>query len=330
MFVNSIVSLLRQSIGALACLALSTSAAVSQANLTYPTQAVRLVVGFAAGGGNDIVARVVADKLSQRLGQPVIVENKPGAGGVTAAAFVAGQPADGLTLLVGASGAMAIAPVLTAVMPFDTLRDFSPVSLVASFPLVMIVSGKREFKTVHDLISWSKANQEKANYATSSPTFTLSTELFKTRTGAQLQNVPYRGSGESVTSVLGEQTTTAIVDMLPAMPLIESGQIRALAVTSGTRVPELPDVPTMQEAGVPGLNILIWTGIFVRKGTSPEILAKLESEIRGIMQMADVKARLRSLATDAVGSSSDEFRATIQTDLERWSGVAKAANIPPQ
>jgi tripartite-type tricarboxylate transporter receptor subunit TctC len=308
------------------CLLL-TSQALAQG---FPNQPVRLIVGFAAGGGNDVLARVVADKLSQRLGQPVIVENKPGAGGVTAAVFVAGQPADGYTLLVGATGAMSIAPAVTKSMPFDTLRDFTPVSMVASFPLVVVVNAQGEFKTVRDLVDWSKKNPDKANYATSSPTFTLATELFKLRTGATLQGIPYRGSGESVTGVLGGQTTTAIVDPLPAMPLVASGQLRALGITSSARAPELPDVPTMQEAGVPDLNIPIWSGIFVRKGTPEAVVAKLESEIRAAVQSADVKARFRTLVTDAVGNSSAEFEAIIKADLERWSAVVKQANIQPQ
>jgi tripartite-type tricarboxylate transporter receptor subunit TctC len=308
------------------CLLL-TSQALAQG---FPNQPVRLIVGFAAGGGNDVLARVVADKLSQRLGQPVIVENKPGAGGVTAAVFVAGQPADGYTLLVGATGAMSIAPAVTKSMPFDTLRDFTPVSMVASFPLVVVVNAQSEFKTVRDLVDWSKKNPDKANYATSSPTFTLATELFKLRTGATLQGIPYRGSGESVTGVLGGQTTTAIVDPLPAMPLVASGQLRALGITSSARAPELPDVPTMQEAGVPDLDIPIWSGIFVRKGTPEAVVAKLESEIRAAVQSADVKARFRTLVTDAVGNSSAEFEAIIKADLERWSAVVKQANIQPQ
>jgi tripartite-type tricarboxylate transporter receptor subunit TctC len=328
--VTKMMSLAGRSIAVLACLILLTSQALPQPGNSFPTQPVRLIVGFAAGGGNDVLARVIADKLSTRLGQPVIVENKPGAGGVTAAAFVAGQPADGHTLLVGASGAMTIAPAVTRAMPYETLRDFSPISMVASFPLVMVVSAQSDFRTVQDLVSWSKRNPDKANYATSSPTFTLSTELFKLRTGSMLQSIPYRGSGESVTGVLGGQTTTAIVDPLPAMPLIQSGQIRALAVTAGARAPELPDVPTMQEAGVADLNVLIWSGIFARKGTPDAILTKLESELRGILQLGDVKSRFRTLGADAVGNSSAEFKAIVEADLARWSAVVKAANITPQ
>ena len=312
---------------ALAGWLLLTAEALAQG---YPNQPVRLIVGFAAGGGNDVLARVLADKLGQRLGQPVIVENKPGGGGITAAAFVAGQPADGYTLLVGATGAMTIAPAVTKSMPFDTLRDFTPVSMMASFPLVVVVNAQSEFKTVRDLVDWSKKNPDKANYATSSPTFTLATELFKLRTGATMQGIPYRGSGESVTGVLGGQTTTAIVDPLPAMPLVVSGQLRALGITAPARAPELPDVPTMQEAGVPDLNIPIWSGIFVRKGTPDAVLAKLESEIRAAVQLPDVKARFRTLVTDAVGNSSAEFEAIIRADLEKWSAVVKQANIQPQ
>jgi tripartite-type tricarboxylate transporter receptor subunit TctC len=326
--VTTMMSLFVRSIAVFVCLTLQASLAFSQAN--YPMQPVRLVVGFAAGGGNDVIARLLADKLTARLGQPVIVENKPGAGGVTAAAFVAGQPADGYTLLVGASGAMTIAPAVTKTMPFDTLRDFSPITLVASFPLVMVVASESEFKTVQDLVAWSKKNPDKANYATSSPTFTLSTELFKLRTGSMLQNIPYRGSGESVTGVLGGQTTTAIIDPLPAMPLVQSGQLRALAITSAVRAPELPEVPTMHEAGVSDLNLTIWSGIFAKKGTPDAILTKLEAELRGALQLPDVKARFRALVSDAVGNSSAEFKAVIEADIAKWSAVVKAANITPQ
>lgn len=293
----------------------------------YPNQTIRLVVGFAPGGSNDILARVIAERLSQKLGKPVIVENKPGGGGSTAAAFVASQPADGYTLLVGASGAMVIAPAVNTTLQYDTVRDFSPISLVASFPLIMIVSADGPLKTVKDFVDWTKANPEKANYATSSPTFTLSTELFKLRTGAKMQPIPYRGSNESAASVIGGQTTTTIVDTLPATPLIQGGKARALAITSGKRVPELPDVPTMQEAGIDNLELVIWTGLFAKNGTPSTIVGLLEKEVREIMQDAEVKAKLRTFVTDAVGSSSAEFGERIKRELDMWSQIAKAANV---
>ncbi|MGD9922434.1 MAG: Bug family tripartite tricarboxylate transporter substrate binding protein [Pseudorhodoplanes sp.] len=273
------------------------------------------------------MARIISEKLAQRLAQPVIVENKPGGGGTTAAAYVASQPADGYTILVGASGAMVIAPAVNTALQYETLRDFSPISLVASFPLVMIVSGEGPIKSVGDFVAWTKANPEKANYSTASATFTLSTELFKLRTGSKIQPIPYRGSSEAATSVIAGHTVTTIVDTLPAMPLIQAGKARALAITSAKRVPELPDVPTMQEAGVPNMELVIWTGLFAKKGTDPAIVNKLEKEVRAIMQDPDVKARLRTMVTDAVGSSAEEFGSTIKRELAQWAEIAKSSNV---
>ena len=319
----------RRVLGAAFAMSMVISATNSDAQpaTNYPTQPIRFVVGFAPGGSNDILARVISEKLAHKVGQPVVVENKPGGGGTTAAAYVANQPADGYNILVGASGAMVIAPAVTAALQYNTMRDFSPISLVASFPLVMIVSGDGPLKSVEEFVSWTKANAEKANYATASSTFTLSTELFKIRTGSKLQPIPYRGSNEAATSVIAGQTTATIVDMLPAMPLIQSGKARALAITSLKRVPELPDVPTMQEAGVSNMELVIWTGLFAKKGTPADILNKLEKDVRAIMQQPDVKAKLRTLVTDAVGSTSDEFAATIKRELDQWAKVAKASNI---
>ncbi|MCC6778377.1 MAG: tripartite tricarboxylate transporter substrate binding protein [Hyphomicrobiales bacterium] len=306
---------------------LSDPGGAARAAQDYPARAVRLVVGFAAGGSNDILARVLAERLQGRLGQPVIVENRPGAGGQTAAAYVKNEPPDGYTLLVGASGAMVIAPAVTRTMPYDTLADFAPISLVASFPLVMVVPASSDIKTVKDIVAWTKANPEKANYATASPTFTLATELFKLQTSATMQPIPYRGSNESVASVISGQTITAIVDTLPAMSLLESGRLRGLAITSAARVPELAEVPTMREAGMSDMDILIWTGLFASKGTPRQILSKLEGEVRAIMQDSEVKKRLRAMITDAVGSSSEQFSSTIAADIKRWSAVAKNASI---
>lgn len=306
---------------------LLTAQAPVRAQSDYPNQPIRLVVGFAPGGSNDILARIIADRLSQKIGKPVIVENKPGGGGTTAAAFVANQPADGYTLLVGASGAMVIAPAVTASMPYETLRDFTPISLVASFPLILIVSAESPSKSVKEFVSWTKENPEKANYATSSPTFTLSTELFKLRTGAKMQQIPYRGSNEAAASVIAGQTTMTIVDTLPAMPLIQGGKARALAITSSKRVPELPDVPTMGEAGVENAELVIWTGLFARKGTQPAVINLLEKNVRDIMQDGDVKAKLRTLVTDAVGSSSEEFTERVKRELGLWKDIATTAKV---
>jgi tripartite-type tricarboxylate transporter receptor subunit TctC len=285
------------------------------------------VVGFAPGGSNDIVARLLAERLSKSLGQPAIVENKPGAGGAVAAAFVKSQPADGYTLLVGASGAMVVGPAIGAPATYDTLTDFEPVSVLGTFPLVLLVNAESPHKTLKDFVAWSKANPSASNYGSASPTFTLATELLKLRTGASIQKVSYRGTNDVVVAVLGNQVTTAMTDTLPAIPMLKDGKLRALAVTSTQRLPELPDVPTMAEAGITGAEAVFWTGLFVPKSTPKEIVSRLEAEAKAAMQDPDVRQRLRVLATDAASSTPAEFTDRIKADLKAWGEVAKAANV---
>ncbi|MBR1119993.1 tripartite tricarboxylate transporter substrate binding protein [Bradyrhizobium lablabi] len=312
-------------LSALGVLAALPATAFAQAD--YPNRPLRIVVGFAPGGSNDIVARLLAEKLQKSLGQPAVVENKPGGGGAVAAAFVKSQPADGYTLMVGASGAMVVGPAIGAPAQYDTLADFEPVSILGTFPLVLIVNADSPHKTLKDLVAWSKANPSSSNYASASPTFTLAAELFKLRTGAMMQRVSYRGSNDSVMAVLGNQVTASMVDTLPAMPLLKDGKLRALAVTSTTRLAELPDVPTMAEAGVTGAEAVFWTGLFVPKGTPKEIVGKLEAEAKTTMQDPEVRQRLRALATEAASNSPAEFTSRITNDLKAWSEVAKTAKV---
>jgi tripartite-type tricarboxylate transporter receptor subunit TctC len=293
----------------------------------WPNRPLRIVVGFAPGGSNDIVARLLAEKLSKSLGQPAIVENKPGAGGAVAAAFVKSQPADGYTLLVGASGAMVVGPAIGAPATYDTLADFEPVSVLGTFPLVLLVNAESPHKTLKDFVAWSKANPAASNYGSASPTFTLATELLKLRTGASMQKVSYRGTNDVVVAVLGNQVTAAMTDTLPAIPMLKDGKLRALAVTSTKRLPELPDVPTMAEAGITGAEAVFWTGLFVPKGTPKEIISRLEAEAKTAMQDPEVRQRLRVLATDAASSTPAEFTDRIKADLKAWGEVAKAANV---
>jgi tripartite-type tricarboxylate transporter receptor subunit TctC len=305
--------------------ALPASAALAQTD--YPNRPLRVVVGFAPGGSNDIVARLLAEKLNKSMGQPVIVENKPGAGGAVAATFVKSQPADGYTLLVGASGAMVIGPAIGAPAAYETLTDFDPVSILVTFPLVFVVNAESPHKTLKDFVAWSKSNPSASNYASASPTFTLAAELLKLRTGAAMQRVSYRGSNDAVVAVLGNQVTAAMTDPLPAIPLLKGGKLRALAVTSSTRLAELPDVPTMVEAGTAGAEAVFWTGLFVPMNTPREIVGRLEAEVRAAMQDPEIRQRLQTLGTDATSSSPAEFAARINTDLRAWSDVAKAANV---
>jgi tripartite-type tricarboxylate transporter receptor subunit TctC len=313
---------------AVLCAVATLSAPVASAQTdAYPNRPLRIIVGFPPGGSNDIVARLLADKLNKSLGQPAIVENKPGGGGAVAAAFVKSQPADGYTLMVGASGAMVVGPAIGAPASYETLVDFEPVSILGTFPLVLVVNADSPHKTLRDLVAWSKANPSASNYASASPTFTLATELLKLRTGASMQRVSYRGTNDAVLAVLGNQVTMAMTDPLPAIPQLKDGKLRALAVTSPTRLAELPDVPTMAEAGIAGAEAVFWTGLFVPKGTPKEVIGRLEAEARATMQDADVRQRLRALATDAASSSPAEFADRIKADLKAWGDVAKAANV---
>jgi tripartite-type tricarboxylate transporter receptor subunit TctC len=293
----------------------------------YPEKTIRLIVGFAAGGGNDIIARILGQKLQESLGQTVVVENRVGAGGRLSAEYVAGQPADGYTLLIGASGAMAIGPAVIEKVPYVTLRDFAPISMIASFPLIMIVGADHPAKSVKELVAWAKANPDKANYATSSPAFTLATELFKLKSGAPMIPIPYRSGNESVVSVMGGQSTLTIVDPPPTTPQVKAGKVRALAITAPKRLEDLPEVPTMDEEGYPDVHVRLWSGVFAPANTPPTVVGKLESELKRIMQMPDVQEKFRAMATGTVGSNAAEFAKVIEAETRMWADVAKAANL---
>jgi tripartite-type tricarboxylate transporter receptor subunit TctC len=314
---------------ALALLAGQSRDAAAQADLaaSYPNRIVRLVVGFAAGGGNDIIARIISQKLEERLGQPVIVENKPGAGGSLAALAVKAAPPDGYTLLIGASGAMSIVPAISLRPPYATLKDFTPICNLVSFPLILSVYTAHPAKNLQELVAWMKANPDKSNYATSSPAFTLATELFKLRSGAPATAIPYKSSGEMVVAVVARQSVFTIADPLPTTTQVKGGQVRALAVTGDARLEELPDVPTMAEGGVSGANVGLWSGVFAPAGTPPTIVHKLESELRTIMQLAEVKEKFKALATPTVGSTAAEFVQLIDTETKMWAEVGRAANV---
>src|ERR1700709_1550138 len=291
----------------------------------YPSRAIHIIVGFAAGGGNDIIARVFGQKLSEALGQPVIVENKPGGGAIVATDYVAKSAPDGYTLLMSASG-ISINPAVYAKLPYDAVNDFTAVSELGSFPLIMIGNASSPIKSAAELVAYAKANPDKMNYASSSASFQLVTELFKQKTGAPMQVIPYKSANESVLAVVSGQVTTTIADAGPVLPQVKSGTVRALAVAAPKRIEELPDVPTLQEAGT-DVDAILWSGIFVSKGTPAAIVKKLESEFMRIATLPDVKARLKPLGIDTVGNSSEAFAKILADDIARWGAVAKAANI---
>jgi tripartite-type tricarboxylate transporter receptor subunit TctC len=299
----------------------------ARAQEAYPNKTIRLIVGFAAGGGNDLIARILAQELQTAMGQAVVVENKVGAGGRVSADFVKSQPADGYTLLIGASGAMAISVAVSDKLTYNTLRDFVPISMVAEFPLLMVVTPDHPAKTVKEFVAWAKANPDKSNYGTSSTAFTLATELFKLKSGAPIQAIPYKSGNEMVLGVMGGQSAITIVDPPPAIPQIQGGKLRALAVTAAKRMQELPDVPTMGEAGFPDVQVALWSGVFAPAGTPPAVVKRLETEIQKLLQRTDIKQKFRAMATDTVGNTSEQFKAAIERETRMWRGVADAADL---
>src|SRR5205809_5018651 len=290
--------------------AIVTDAATAQDNpaANFPNRPIRLIVGFAAGGGNDLFARLVGQKLSENIGQPVVIENKPGAGGRIAVEYVKSQPADGYTIMVAASGQMAIAAAIYPKLSYHPTRDFLPLTMIASFPLILAGPANDTIKSVKDLVAYGKANPDKSNYATSSPAFTITTELFKLKTGMPAVAVPYKSSNEMMLSVAGGNTLFAIADGPPTMPLVQGAKIRALAVTGAVRSSELPDVPSMAEAGYPDVDVYLWSGFFAPAGTPPAIVAKLEAALRQAIQDPDVSSKLKAMAVNPGGGSSEEFR----------------------
>jgi tripartite-type tricarboxylate transporter receptor subunit TctC len=298
----------------------------AQAQSDYPTKPIRLVVGFAAGGGNDIFARLIGNKLQEKLGWTVVIENRAGAGGRIAAEFVAREPADGYTVLIGASGAMAIGPVIYKT-GYDTLKSFIPVTMIGDYPLFLVVKADHPAKTVAELVAWTKANPDKANYASSSPAFTLPIELFKLRTGAQGTAIPFKSSGESILNIISGNSIMTIVDPPPAVPQVQGGKLRALAVTGSSRSPALPNVPTMTEAGVKGMNVALWSGLFVPAGTPKPIVDKLAREVRDVLLNTDVKEKLAALATAASGMPPEAFARHIDAEIRMWRSVVKEGNL---
>jgi len=305
------------------CAALAASPSHAQ---DYPSKVIRMIVGFAAGGGNDIFARLIQQKLTELTGWTVIIENKPGAGGRLAADYAAKEAPDGYTILVGASGAMAIGPIIYKT-GYDTLKSFEPVTMIADFPLILVVNPDHPAKTVKELVEWTKANPDKANYSTSSPAFTLPTELFKLRTGAKGVGIPYKSSGEMLLGVVSGNATMAIIDPPPTTAQVQAGKLRALAVTGAKRTRELPDVPTMAEAGVSGVVVGLWSGFFVPTGTPKPIIEKLAKELSGVILNSPARDQLIGMAVNPGGNTPDEFRQLIAKEVEMWRAVVREGKL---
>jgi len=310
-----------------AAVALALLAGTAQGQDPYPGKPIRILVGYAAGGGNDIIVRVMQPEMQKGLGQPVIVENKPGAQGIIAAELAARAPADGYTLMMGPSGPMTINPATYSKLPYSPTRDFAPISMICEFPLLVTVDAKLPIYSVKELIDYAKAHPGKSNYASSAGIFQITTEMFKQRTGTAIEMIPYKSSGESVQAVVGGQVMMTIVDPPPATGALKAGTLRGLAVTSGKRHPSWPDLPTLIEAGVPDMEVPVWTAFFAPAKTPPAIVARLQKEVARVVQTQEVRDRFASMGLDPVGGSSEDLGRRMARDIEKWTAVAKAANI---
>jgi tripartite-type tricarboxylate transporter receptor subunit TctC len=296
---------------------------------TWPSKPVHIVVAQAAGGGTDVLARLIAQKMGESIGQPVIVDNKTGAGGVIGTHFVAKAAPDGHTLLMAPTGNLVFAPILYPKLPYSPQRSFVPISMVATFPLVLVVNGAKPIATAQELIGYMKSNPEKSNYGGSGPAFQFAMELFKLKTGTKAQFIQYKGTNEVVSAVIAGDLLLSLLDIGPMAAQISAGRLRALAVTSPQRLARLPNVPTMAEIGMPDLEIQYWAGLFAPAGTPSAVVRRLEAEVQRIVRLPEVAERMTSIQVHPAGSTSEEFANILASDLSRWSAVATAANIKP-
>ena len=295
----------------------------------YPTMPIRLIVPYAPGGGTDISARVIAKHVSEGLKQPVVVENRPGAGTTLGTAAVAKAPADGYTLVYG-SVTHTIAPALYRErLQYDAVKDFTPITEIATFPFVLVAKPSLNVASVKDLIAVAKAQPGKLNYASvGNGTGThLSGEMLKQLTGIDIVHVPFNGSGPALVALLGGQVDLAISDTPPAMQHIKNNSVRALAVTTAKRASALPDVPTLAEAGVPGFEFTSWWGVMGPAGMPAPVVQRLNDEFAKALKQPDVKAALSSFAADPVGNSPEEFSRVIRSDVSKFDKLVKSANI---
>lgn len=311
----------------LGALVAAGAAAPADAQGDYPNRPIRMIVGFAAGGGNDIFARLVGAKLGDILGQTVLVENRPGAGGRLSAEYVSNQPADGYTLLVGASGAMSIAAAIFPDLKYHPTKTLTPLAMIASFPLIMVIGNDNPSKTVKEFVAWMKEHPDRANYAASSPAFIITTELLKLKSGMPGTMIPYKSSNEMILSVIQGQTAMTIADGPPTVPQVRSGKVKAIAVTGSQRSEELPDVPSMAEEGYPDVDVHLWSGVFAPAATPPAIATKLEKALSEAIRDPGVSAKLKNMAVDPGGGSPDDFRRVVESDIVKFGAVVKAANL---
>ena len=307
---------------AVIAMALTCSTAPAQ---TYPTRPIRYVVPFAPGGTTDILGRIVAQRLQEAWGQPVLVENRPGAGGAVGAEMTAKAPPDGYTIMGGTISTHAINPSVYAKLSYDPIKDFAPVTLLATQPNMLVVHPSLPATNVAELVKLLKANPGKYSYSTSGngTSAHLSGELFKSMTGTSIQHVPYKGSPQAIADAVSGQVSMSFDNISTAYPQAKAGKLRAIAVTTAQRSGLAPEVPTFAESGLPGYELGSWHGVFAPAGTPKDIIAKLNAEIVRGIQSAETRQRLLALGVDAAGTSVESFAAFVRAEVPKWAKVVK-------
>ena len=296
---------------------------------TYPSKPIRMVVPFAAGAGsNDIMARLTAQKLSESFGQQVVVDNRPGASGVIGCDIVAKAQPDGYTVLM-MSLTFAVNPSLFRKLPFDSEKDFAPVTMVASAPLMLVVHPSVPAKSVAELVAYAKANPGRLNFGSGGPGATphLAGEMFKMFAGVQMTHVPYKGGAPALADLVGGQIQLMLENIPGTLPFVKAGKLRALAVTDMKRSPVVPDLPTLDAAGLKGYELVGWNGLFLPRNTAKPVVTKLYSETRQALMLPDIKERLAQMGAEAVGDTPEQFAVFIKAEIAKWAKVVQAAGI---
>jgi tripartite-type tricarboxylate transporter receptor subunit TctC len=290
----------------------------------FPNKPMRIVVTFTTGGAPDIIARILGERMSTVWGQPVVIDNKPGSGGNIGADFVAKSPPDGHTIVVGTVGTHSINGALYPKMPYDMVKDFAPVSLVATTPNMLVINNEVPAKTLRELIDLGK-KEGKMSFASSGSgtSIHVSGELFKSMTGIDMTHIPYKGRASAIPDLLGGRVTMMFDNMPSSLPLVREGKLRALGVTSQKRSPAAPEIPTIAEAGLPGFEAVSWFAVFAPSGTPKPVVDKLQTEISRILKMPDVAKRLNDIGLDPVGSTAEELAAYQRTEIIKWAKVVK-------
>jgi tripartite-type tricarboxylate transporter receptor subunit TctC len=297
----------------------------------YPQRAIKMMVPFPPAGATDIVGRIVAQKLGERLGQSVVVENRPGAGGSIGSDLVAKSAPDGYTLLMATSSTHSIGPALQK-LPYDPIKDFAAITHVADVPNVLVVSPKLPVANVKELVAYARANPGKLNFASSGvgTIVHLNAELFKMVTGTDIVHVPYKGTALAIPDLASGSISMLFDSLASVMPNIKSGNARPLAVNARARVPLLPDIPTLAEAGLPAFDRYTWFGMFAPAGTPPDIVRRLQTEVVAALKAPDLRERFDAVGAEPVGSSSEQFVERIRSDGVRWAEVIRKADVKVQ